>query len=433
MASVASSSRPLTTIRKVHLVVAVVLVAVGFALLAPTRLDIAIILREVMHGIGVASLGAAGLIATATLLGDGLTEMFWGRLSDRWSRTGVLVLGVAVYSLFSILTAVATNLPVLYAMRIMLGVGQAMFIPAYLAFIGGLYGKRRGLLCGSLGGMFTIGAALNPIFTKNMFEWTHQWQTPFIGYGIFGLLLAAAIYLIGRGSKPIYETKLVQLRSPATDDAGSRPHWFFSRSMVLLLVTMMFWGVTQYGFLGIFVTYLRTAQHFTLGSAAAVASIAGWSAFVFSFIAGYLSDHIGRRWSLVIFGTIALLVAAPLFVLNHTFLSATILAAVFQAANGTFYPVGVAYSQDLAHAEHLGVHTGAVSGIGHLVAGFSGFIVAALATAFGYPAVGWFFVAASLVMVVAIAFTRDPRYAPEQAEAELILSVSGSAAPGGIR
>ncbi len=40
-------------------------------------------------------------------------------------------------------------------MRILLGVGQAMFIPAYFAFVGGIYGKRRGLMCGSLAGLFT--------------------------------------------------------------------------------------------------------------------------------------------------------------------------------------------------------------------------------------------------------------------------------------
>ncbi len=179
--------------------------------------------------------------------------------------------------------------------------------------------------------------------------------------------------------------------------------------MLLLLVTMMFWGLTQYGFLGIFVTYLRTQQHFSLGMAADVAAIAGWFSFGFSFVAGYLSDHIGRRRSLMIFGCVALLLAAPLFVLPQTFVSAAILASIFQAANGTFYPVGVAYAQDFAKAENLGAHSGAVSGMGHLVAGVAGFVVASIAGAYSYAAVGWFFVAASVVMVVTIALTRDPR------------------------
>lgn len=403
-----SSTNKLTASRKLRLVLALVLAATGFALLAPTRLDIAIILREVMKGIGVTSLTAAGFVSTATLLGDGLTEMFWGRLSDRWSRTWTLVLGIAVYSTFSILTAVATNLSVLYLMRILLGVGQAMFIPAYFAFIGSIYGKRRGLLLGSLAGLFTIGAAVNPLLTESMFRATGAWQTPFIGFGLFGLVLAGCICLIGRGANPIYETRLHELPAPPASHGKAGSAWIFNRNMLLLLVTMMFWGLTQYGFLGIFVTYLRAQQHFDLAEAAGIASIAGWSAFAFSFVAGYMSDHIGRRWTLLIMGSIGLLLAAPLFVLQQTFWSAAILAAIFQAANGTFYPLGVAYAQDFARAEDLGVHTGAVSGIGHLVAGFSGLIVGALAQNFGYASLGWFFVATSAVIVVAIGMTREP-------------------------
>lgn len=398
----------LTSARKTKLVVAIVLAATGFALLAPTRLDIAIILKEVMNGIGVTSLAAAGLISTATLLGDGLTEMFWGRLSDRWSRTGILVLGIAIYSLFSILTATATSLPVLYAMRILLGVGQAMFIPAYFAFVGGIYGKRRGLLLGGLAGLFTVGAAVNPLLTESMYRATGEWQTPFIGFGAFGLVLAACVFLIGRGAKPIYETRLHEMPAPAVSHDGSRWAWILNRNMLLLLVTMMFWGLTQYGFLGIFVTYLRLGQHFTLAEAAGVASIAGWSAFAFSFVAGYMSDHFGRRRTLLLMGLVALLLAAPLFLLPQTFLSAALLASIFQAANGTFYPLGVAYAQDFARAEDLGAHSGAVSGVGHLVAGVSGFIVGSLAQSFGYSSLGWFFVATSAVIVVAIGLTREP-------------------------
>jgi MFS family permease len=409
----ASSSGKLSAARKGRLVVAIIFAAIGFALLAPTRLDIAIILKEVMSGIGVTSLAAAGFISTATLLGDGLFEMIFGHISDRWSRTGTLVLGIIVFSTFSILTAVATNLTTLYIMRILLGVGQAMFIPSYFAFIGGIYGKRRGLLLGALVGMFTVGTAVNPLLTEGMYRATNEWQTPFIGFGVFGLVIAFCIFLVSRGKNPIYGTQLQELTPQPVSHTQSRFAWLANRNMLLLLVVMMLWGVTQYGFLGIFVTYLRTAQHFSLAEAAGVASFAGWSAFAFSFIAGYMSDHIGRRRTLLLMGVIALLLAGPLFMFQQTFWSAAILAAIFQAANGCFYPLGVAYAQDFARAEDLGAHSGAVSGVGHLVAGVSGFIVGSLAQNFGYAALGWFFIIASAVIVVVIMLTREPGRMPE--------------------
>jgi hypothetical protein len=55
----------------------------------------------------------------------------------------------------------------------------------------------------------------------------------------------------------------------------------------------------------------------------------------------------------------------------------------------------------------IGLETGAV--IGHLVAGVAGLIAGSVASSFGYAALGGLFAAASAVMVVAIAFTRDPR------------------------
>lgn len=397
--------------RRGHLYLALVLAGTGFALLAPTRIDIAILLREVMRSIGVASLSAAGMISTATLLGDGLTEMFCGQISDRWGRGGTMAIGLALVSIFSVLTAVATTLPTLYLVRILLGVGQAVFIPAYFAFVGSISTKRRGLLLGSLGGLFTIGVAINPILTRAMFRASGDWRTPFIAYGVFGLALSAFIYVVSRGRARIYSRHVLPRPTStfAAVPAASRTAWLTNRNMVLLLITMGFWGLTQYGFLGIFVTYLRTDQHFSLRAAVGVASIAGWCSFGFSFVAGWMSDHIGRRWSLLIFGLVAVLLAAPLFVMHQTFASAAILAALFQAANGSFYPLGVAYAQDFAKSEGLGAHSGAVSGIGHLAAGIAGLLAGFIASHLGYGAVGWFFVAASIVMEITVALTIEPR------------------------
>jgi MFS family permease len=402
-ASTASRTRP------AHLGLAVLLAAVGFTLVAPTRLDIAILLREVMRGIGVTSLAAAGFLSTATVLGDGLTEIFTGHLSDRWGRSNTLVVGIVYFSVFSILSGFIASVTGLYIVRILLGVGQGIFLPAYFAFLGSIHVQRRGLLLGALGGLFTVGLALNGPLTGAMFKASGAWQTPFVVYGVFGLALALGIYFVGRGRGRVYETKVDELPAPDAHP-GSWTAWLKSRDMLLLLGTMAFWGLTQYGFLGLRIQYLRTAQHFTLADAIIVASIGGWTSFGFSFVAGWLSDIIGRRWALLIFGAVSLITIVPFFTLPQTLLSAVILVAVFQAANGCFFPIGVAYAQDFARAEALGAHTGAVIGIGHFAAGFSGLVAGAIAGHLGYASLGWYFAAASVVMLAALALTRDPRF-----------------------
>ena len=406
-----------------HLFCGIFLIAVGFASIATTRLDIAIILPEVMKGIGVASISVGGLISTFTVLGTGIAEPFFGRLSDLISRRLALALGLGLFSLFSLLTAVATNLPSMLVVRILLGMAQGMFIPAYFAFIGGAF-KRRGLVLGSLAGLFTVGSAINPLTTRGIFLSAGKaWQAPFIVYGIFGLVLALVVFGFGAGG--LYErgrthasaaTVVSEAQAVAEGKTG-----IFSSSMLLLMAVMVCWGLTQYGYLGLFVTFLRTHQHFTLGDAAKVASIASWTSFVFSFFGGWLSDHIGRRTALLIFGVVGLVVSYPLFTVTTTFGTALVLAAVFQAANGTFYPLGVAYSQDMARAQHLGGHSGAVSGIGHLMAGVSGLIAGSIAAAAGFGAIGIEFVIGSAIMVICLYFTIDPVQKAKRTARELAL------------
>ncbi len=407
----ASTSTPARRPNLLHLGFAVFFAAIGFILCAPTRLDIAIIFREVMHGLGVTSLAAGGFLATATLIGEGLTEMLTGGFSDRWGRMSTLVVGLVVYSIFGILTALSVALPVTYLFRICLGIGQAIFVPAWFAFVGGIHGKRRGVLLGFIGGLFTVGVALNPLLTKDMFQATGHWQTPFIGYGVLGLVLAAVVYLLGRGPSRIFETRYHELPAPPAAHEESRFGWLLNRNMMLLFATMLFWGYAQYGFLGLVVHYLRAQEHFTLGAAVHVAEIAGWTAFAVGIVAGYLSDHIGRRVALIIFGVLGLLAAPWIWVFPQSFLSAAILAAVYESCTGVFFPLGVAYAQDSARADRLGAHTGIVTGVGHFVAGISGLIVGALAASFGWASVGWVFAGVTAVMIVGIALTRDPRRA----------------------
>lgn len=398
-------------------------IAVGFAFLAPTRLDIAILLPEVMHGIGVASLSAGGLISTLTVLGDGLSEPFMGRLSDKLSRRFSLAVGIAVFSLFSLLTAVAANLTTMVVVRILLGVGQAIFTPAYFAFLGGAFGKRRGLVLGSLAGLFTVGAAINPLATRAIFNAAGKaWQAPFVVYGIFGLVLALVVFGVGYGR--FYEmgrTRATDVTAAQEDQAVREgKSGVLGRGMLLLLVAMLCWGLTQYAFLGLFVTFLRVHQHFSLGVAASIASIAGWTSFAFSFLGGWISDYVGRRRALMAFGCISLVVSYPLFTMTSSFWPALILAAVFEAANGMYFPLGIAYGQDMARAQHLGGHSGAVSGVGHIAAGVAGLVAGSIASVAGFGAVGFEFVIGSAIMVGCIYFTVDPVRALRLAERDKV-------------
>src|ERR1051326_8675935 len=271
MAAIAAASP--RSFNRVHLWLSMIFLAIGFASVAWTRLNIAIILPEVMQGIGVTSLAVGGTLATISVLGNGFAEPFMGHLSDRLGRRVCLGLALAGFSLFSILTAFAQNLPEMIVVRLLLGVCQGLFIPTYLAFVGGTFERRRGFSIEALVGMFTIGTAMNPIMTRTIFNASGgSWQAPSLVYGIFGIGLAVAVFAVG--SRGIYDPARARQKSDPAAPAEVSEKWIkqLDRSMLLLIVTMVCWGLTQYAYLGLYVTYLRQAQGFSLESASLVAT-----------------------------------------------------------------------------------------------------------------------------------------------------------------
>jgi len=421
MASAVGTFTAAKSFGRVHLWLSMLFLAIGFASVAWTRLNIAIILPEVMKGIGVTSLAVGGFLATLSVLGNGLAEPFMGHLSDRIGRRLALTIGLAGFSVLSLVTALATNLTEMIAIRILLGVLQGMYIPTYLAFVGGTFERRRGFWIEGLVGMFTIGSAMNPVMTRAIFDaGGGSWQAPSVVYGLFGLVLAAGVFALGSGG--IYDrARARQAEAAATDTATPTPAFEpwrsqFDRNMLLIVAALVCWGFTQYAYLGLFVTYLRQGQGFTLETATAAASIAGWITFAAAFFVGWTSDQIGRRKTLMIAGAIAAVIAYPLFAWTTTFWVAVVLGAIFGACNGAFFGLGVAYAQDLARGHNLGGRSGMITGSGHFTSGFGGGAAALVATTFGFQAIGIELTLLCACMVVCMYLTVDRAHVVRTAE-----------------
>jgi MFS transporter, DHA1 family, inner membrane transport protein len=421
MAAAVGTFSAARSFNRVHLWLSMVLLATGFASVAWTRLNIAIILPEVMQGIGVTSLAVGGFLATLSVLGNGLAEPFMGHLSDRIGRRLALTIGLAGFSLLSVITALATNLPEMIAIRVLLGVLQGLYIPTYLAFVGGTFEKRRGFWIEGLVGMFTVGSAINPLATRAIFNAAGgAWQAPSLIYGIFGLVLAAGVFALGSGG--IYDRARMRQAAEAASASTAAPPAFeplrsqFDRSMLLIVVALVCWGFTQYAYLGLFVTYLREGQGFSLETATTAASLASWCTFAAAFFVGWISDHIGRRRTLMIAGGIAALLAYPLFEWTTSLWIAVAVGAVFGACNGAFFGLGVAYAQDLARGRNLGGRSGMITGAGHFTSGFGGGAAALVASTFGFQAIGFELAALCVCMVVCMYLTVDRAHLARMAE-----------------
>ncbi len=317
------------------------------------------------------------MFTPTAVLAAGLAEPLMGRLADRIGARWALGLGLAGFSVFSVLTASTSNAVVMVGVRGMLGVFQGLFIAASLAVVGARFERWRGLALAALVGTFSLGSALNPPLTRAIFsEAGGAWQMPALVYGICGLALAAALFaLSGR------DTLRVHLRTPTLAVSRTR----FRPGKRWLVLMMLCWGVAEYVYLGSYITYLRQAQNFALDSATLVVSIAGWLGLAATLVIGWASDRVGRSRMLLVAACCATTVAYPLFTISHTFWLAVLLATIFQATNGSVLVLCVASAQDGARQGRLGARSGLIVGSGHIMSVVGGGVGWAWAMQFGYP------------------------------------------------
>jgi MFS family permease len=105
-----------------------------------------------------------------------------GKLGDLWGRRRVFVIGLVIYGIGSLLTAVSWSVPTLtLGWSVLEGIGAAMVLPALVALAAGNYsGNARATAYGVLGGVAGAGIAVGPILggwvTTNL-----TWRLVFAG------------------------------------------------------------------------------------------------------------------------------------------------------------------------------------------------------------------------------------------------------------
>jgi putative MFS transporter len=104
------------------------------------------------------SSGAAGILASSLLIGYLFGALAAGILGDRIGRRGVMLNFLAVYSVASVVAAIAPNFAVLFIARVVAGIGtgaeSAITAPYLSEFVPS---RVRGRYIGSLTGFFAFG------------------------------------------------------------------------------------------------------------------------------------------------------------------------------------------------------------------------------------------------------------------------------------
>ncbi len=171
-------------------------------------LDVTIVnvaLPSIQRGLRASMNGLQWIIDGYTLVMAALL-LIAGSMADRFGRRRVFILGIAVFTLGSVLCATAPSLGFLIAARVIQAVGGAMLNPVAVSILRNTFHdpKERARAIGIWAGVIGISIALGPIAGGLLVDGP-GWRDIFLvnaPIGIVAIILAARIVPEGRTARP---------------------------------------------------------------------------------------------------------------------------------------------------------------------------------------------------------------------------------------
>ena len=270
-----------------------IILALSYVINSMDRQVFPVVLPAVSDELGI-QIARAGLLSTIFTLGIAAIGIPAGRIADRYSRKYIIIIGITIYSAFTIFTALMPGFWSMLGVRAITGLGEGMQQTAMFAAAGAFFYLHRALAIGVLNFAFGAGAFIGPFFGGLILEETGSWRLPLYIYGAAGLIFVGIIAVAV--SKRFTE-------AVAPDSSGSdggnvdtrMPNEFFNRNSILSIVTAIATGLVLFGYIGLYPTFLQSELGFDPSAAGLAASMFGAGALM-GIPAGYLGDRINQRW-----------------------------------------------------------------------------------------------------------------------------------------
>jgi MFS transporter, DHA1 family, inner membrane transport protein len=281
LAAASESSR-----RSIAIAMYCVLLA-GYMLMAADRYLFPVLAPDVRRNFGF-TLADTGLLSTIFTLGLGLGGLPTGFLLSRSSRKTVMLLGIAIFSGGIGLTTVVRGFWGMLFSLAFTGIGMAMFATSMFALAAAYFGRFRAAAIGSVNFCYGLGGFLGPIAATFILGAYGTWRAPMLSSGIFGFVLAGLILVSVR---PWFSETQHSAASRAR--TGGAPT-LLNRNSILLAILSIIHGLSMYGFLGMYPTFLRESLHYTPKAAGFVVSFFGVGALA-SIGGGWIGDRFSPR------------------------------------------------------------------------------------------------------------------------------------------
>jgi MFS transporter, SHS family, lactate transporter len=337
-----------------------------------------------------AGITAVALALTLTLAFRPLGAFIFGRLADRYGRRPVLMVNVALYSVFGFLTAFSPSLITFLAIRSLFGVamGGVWGIGASLAFETIAREKR-----GFVSGLMQSGYATGYLAASLVFGFLYAW----LGWrGLFMVGILPAFFLIFYIWSQVSEAPgWNQERARASSTfTVLKTHW---RLALFAIVMMTAFNFFSHGTQDLYPTFLQKQHHFDHATVSTIAILYNIAAILGGLTVGSLSQRFGRRRASVVTALIAVPVAF-LWAFSSTAALLALGAILMQFLVQGAWGVVPAHLNEISPAGARGTFPGTVYQLGNLIASVNAVLQTSIAERTG----GNYAIALASVAIVSV-------------------------------
>jgi DHA1 family inner membrane transport protein len=274
------------------------LLLVSYTLMSADRYLINMLGPDIRAALSL-TLPQMGALATMFTLGIALAGLPGGALIARTSRRTVLLLGIGLFSVATLLFTQATGFVSMFVFIVMQGAGMSFLATSMFALSASYFSKTRVAAVGIVNVCFGLGSFLGPWAVGNIRSSTGSWQMPMLVFGITGIALLILVALVVRSW--FTETKGAAHHSESTGGADS----LMNRNTILFSIMSALYGLTVYGFLGLYPTFLRDVMKLTPAEVGGIMPFFGLGSLL-AYFAGQLGDRFPTK---VVISTASLVLA----------------------------------------------------------------------------------------------------------------------------
>jgi ACS family D-galactonate transporter-like MFS transporter len=168
-----------------------VLVLLAFGLLISfvdrTSLSAALADKGFIRGFALNSV-ERGWLNSAVFWSYGLVQMPMGWLVDRYAVKWPYAICFALWCVAAALTGLVTTIPALIVMRLLIGVAEAVVVPATYRYLADHFDETQQ---GTALGIYSIGGKMGPALGAPIAAWlivAYSWKAMFVATGLIGLV-----------------------------------------------------------------------------------------------------------------------------------------------------------------------------------------------------------------------------------------------------